>query len=185
MEEIAGPGFTYKLPLLTDLPNDDMPPFAVGPGHPKYYERNEDAASDQSDTYKSVSNFADTELMAPVRLSSDGIPSYKIKAPMNVNPKISTYNDVLSSVPSDNSFEVSKSKDVYSREDLRKLIENLDANDKENEIANLLQSNSEKLQADVEKQPVDLDSAWVIGVIAGVSAAVTVGLLAIGIGWYT
>lgn len=181
-----GPAFTYHLPIeYAPYESDGMPPFAVGPGNPKYYEKSDDvpAAADMSDTpYPIDSNRAD-------------IDSYKVKAPMNVDPKILTYDDALN-MDTDNSEEMSPSKDVFSRDDLRNMLQKWEneqagndvggrGSDDDADAAILLQSNSEKLQADVEKKPVDLDSAWVIGVIAGVSAAFTVGLLAIGIGWYT
>lgn len=180
---MSGPGFTYKLPVqYSSFGSEDEIPFAVGPGHPKFYEKipntNKEPAKtgQQMPTYKSVLNSEND----PVHLTSDGIPSYKVKAPMNVNPKIIPYDDT----DTDNSYEMSNSQDVLTREDLKKLFENLERKGQGKAILNGLQPFTQ-LQNDVAKKPVDLNSAWVIAVIAGVSAAFTVGLLAIGIGWYT
>lgn len=188
-EEVSGSGFTYKLPIqYPSFANGEIP-FAVGPGHPKYYEKNENsninAAASDPDSVLSYKTSLNTENDSPVRLSSDGIPSYKIKAPMNINPKIIPYDDALNA-DFDNSYEMSKSKDVLTRDDLKKLVENLEQNGQGEAIMNLFQPGAQiQTQNDVAKKPVDLNSAWVIAVIAGVSAAFTVGLLAIGIGWYT
>lgn len=190
---IDGPGFAYRLPIqYLPYETDGMPPFAVGPGNPKYYEKSVDEQLTVDPSYQIASNRDDAENNAPVRMASDGLPSYKVNAPMNVNPKILSYDDAMN-MESDNSEEMSPSKNVYFRDEIR-MLENSEnyqedngggISDEGDDASIEMQSNSEKLQADVEKQPVDLDSAWVIGVIAGVSAAITVGLLAIGIGWYT
>lgn len=40
-DDMSGPGFTYKLPVhYSSYGNDDDVPFAVGPAHPKFYEKN-------------------------------------------------------------------------------------------------------------------------------------------------
>lgn len=95
---------------------------------------------------------------------TDGIPSYKLKAPMEVKPK----NNVLK-----------------SRDDLKLLIEKLQVNGQDSAII----SNGQYVhQSDVTKKHLEMDAAvgmYVVALIAGVSAAVTVGLIALGIGWYT
>lgn len=184
-DEISGPDFTYKLPMqYSSFGNENEKPFAYGPNHPKFYEKippvNKNSAKIETiHTYKNVLNSE----IDPVHLTSDGIPSYKIKAPMNVNPKIIPYDEALNA-DVDDSYEMSKSQDVLTREDLKKLFENLQRKGQGKAIVNVLQPFTQS-QNDVAKKPVDLNSAWVIAVIAGVSAAFTVGLLAIGIGWYT
>lgn len=184
-DEASGPGFTYKLPVqYSSFGNEDEVPFAVGPSHPKFYEKIANTNADATKTepvltYKNVLNSEND----PVHLTSDGIPSYKVKAPMNVNPKIIPYDEALNA-DLDNSYEMSKSQDVLTREDLQKLFESLQRKGQGKAIVNVLQPLTQS-QNDVAKKPVDLNSAWVIAVIAGVSAAFTVGLLAIGIGWYT
>lgn len=199
-DDVSGPGFTYKLPVhYSSFGNE----FAVGPENPKFYEKNpntervmaeaaaaaaatlaEGGSLSKSDapmlTYRNVLNSeADS-----VHLNSDGIPTYKVKAPMNINPKIIPYDYASDTI--DNSYEQSKSQDVLTREDIQKLVENLQRNGQGKAIVNVLQPFTQSMQQnDVAKKPVDLNSAWVVAVIAGVSAALTVGLLAIGIGWYT
>lgn len=184
-EEMSRPDFTYKLPVqYSSFGSEDEIPFAVGPGHPKFYDKipntNKDPAkTEQMMSYKNVLNSEND----PVHLTSDGILSYKVKAPMNVNPKIIPYDDALNA-DTDNSYEMTNSQDVLTREDVEKLLENLERKGQGKAILNGLQPFTQS-QSDVAKKPVDLNSAWVIAVIAGVSAAFTVGLLAIGIGWYT
>lgn len=41
-DDVSGPGFTYKLPAHYSSfgNNEDEVPFAVGPSHPKFYEKN-------------------------------------------------------------------------------------------------------------------------------------------------
>lgn len=78
---------------------------------------------------------------------------------------------------------VTQAKNVFTREDILKLMEALQSDGNEEAIVNVDPH-------DVLKKHVDLDintamGMYVIALIAGVSAAVTVGLLAIGIGWYT
>lgn len=212
-DDMSGPGFTYKLPVhYPSFDSYDENAFAVGPEHPKFYEKNpntervmakaaaaaaaaaatlaEGGSLTKSDasmlTYRNVLNSeADS-----VHLNSDGIPTYKVKAPMNISPKIIPYDysaiNLADSDSADNSYEQSKSQNVLTREDLQKLVENLQLKGQGEAIVNVLQPYTQSMQQnDVAKKPVDLNSAWVVAVIAGVSAALTVGLLAIGIGWYT
>lgn len=164
--------------------NNDEIPFAVGPGNPKYYEEFDDkeisVKTDPLSTYQEALNI---DIEPPVGLSSDGIPSYKVKAPMNINPNVIPYEEQLKN-DNDNSYERSQSIDITSRDDLQRLLEHLDQMGQGHAIVNNLNPLPHS-QNDVDKKRVDLNSAWVIAVIAGVSAAFTVGLLAIGIGWYT
>lgn len=95
---------------------------------------------------------------------------------MEINPKVIGGDDALL-----NSNTPSKSKDVMSRDDLKMLVEKLQKNNQEEAVVNAYKS-------DVLKKRMETNTAvgmYVIALIAGVSAAVTVGLLAIGIGWYT
>lgn len=148
--------FEYRLP--TSLGSDSQdPPFAYGPARPEFYASADSVGSPSLDSiyYKIMNGVNDS----PVRLSSDGIPSYKLKAPMDVNPS---------------DFE---SQDVLLREDLHKFSNKLPEH-----------GLSSAYQHEVERKHMEMETAlgmYVIALIAGVSAAVTVGLLAIGIGWYT
>lgn len=94
----------------------------------------------------------------------DGVPSYKLKAPMEVKPK----------------NNVSKTRD-----DLRSLVEKLQQTGQDNAILNSAQYPQ---RSEVIKKHIEIDAAfgmYVVALIAGVSAAFTVGLIALGIGWYT
>lgn len=184
-DELSDPAFTYKLPIQYPFwSNDDETPFAVGPGNPKYYEEfDEKEISGKTDPLSTYQEALNIDNEPPVGLSSDGIPSYKVKAPMNVNPNVIPYDEKLKN-DNDNSYEKSQSIDIPSRDDLERLLQHLDQMGQGHAIVNNM-SPLQHSQNDVDKKPIDLNSAWVIAVIAGVSAAFTVGLLAIGIGWYT
>ncbi|XP_031620178.1 uncharacterized protein LOC116338821 [Contarinia nasturtii] len=179
-DEVSGPGFTYKLPIQYQpyTSDDDEIPFAVGPNHPKFYEKigNTFDSNSKSEPIFTYKNRLAAE-SDPIYLTSDGYTSIKVKAPMNINPKIIPSVDYSDDVDTENnSNDISKSKDVFMLDDLRKA----QRKGQGKAIANELQPPN-----DVAKKPVDLNSAWVIAIIAGVSAAFTVGLLGIGIGWYT
>lgn len=175
IQELSGPGFTYQLPIVNYEPHNDEIPFAVGPSNPRYYD-NMGKSMPSSSIYK---NILDTDEEPPIRSSSDGIPSYKLKAPMEVNPKM--INAIRPDGNRADDRYSSESKDVMTRDDLKVLVEKLQKNGQEDAIVNVYRN-------DVLKKHMELDTAmgmYVIALIAGVSAAVTVGLLAIGIGWYT
>lgn len=98
--------------------------------------------------------------------STDQQEYYKPKPPMHVNPKVMDHD--------------AGSEDVYSN--LKNYF--------------LSQQNQQKLDlaakssSGVFQKPMNRDieygmGMYVIALIAGTSAAVTVGLIAIGIGWYT
>lgn len=185
-DDMLGPAFTYKLPVdVAPYDNDAMPPFAVGPGNPKYYEKLDTMATAQIDPYKGASGLDDWDNDAAGQVAGNDVPPFQMLGSDRLGSKLLTYGDVLQ-MDRDRTYDTSLAKDIYSRDDIRKMIESW-ANNRRPPTGDdaLLQSSPEKLIADVDRQPVDLDSAWVIGVIAGISAAFTVGLLAIGIGWYT
>lgn len=168
--EMDGDGFTYQLPFNKPSLSDDIP-FAVGPSDPRFYEKTEQVKILVPDFKTKIDVEDDT-----VETAHDGIPSYRPKAPMEVDPKIDIDENGLyeSNMPS-------KSKDVMSRDDLQVLVEKLQKNNQQEAVVNAMHT-------DVLKKRVDTNPAvgmYVIALIAGVSAAVTVGLLAVGIGWYT
>lgn len=169
--EMDGDGFTYQLPFSQPIPSSDDIPFAVGPSDLRYYEKSEPAKVAVPD-FKTKINIDDDA----VAMANDGIESYRPKAPMEINPKIDIDEVGLieSNLPS-------TSKDVLGRDDIKVLVEKLQQNNHQEAIRNAMHT-------DVMKKRVDTNPAvgiYVIALIAGVSAAVTVGLLAVGIGWYT
>lgn len=161
LNEFSGAGFTYKLPIQqqqqSQFTNDDEISFAVGPASAKFYENFGNSIKDTTEikpilTYKNVLSTEND----PVHLTSDGIPSYKVKAPMNINPKTVFNNDYLDG-EMENTYDKSKSKDVYTREEW---INSMRNEQKELNL-NSLQPHTQSLK-DVAKKPVDLNSAWVI-----------------------
>lgn len=165
-QEVAVPGFTYQFPGKSIVHGfDERIPFAVSPDDPRYYETNEmDADNQASNLNKDYQDMVVDDGNRATDYSSvsnvDGFPSYKIKAPMEVRPKITTPGAGNS------------------------LTDKLQLHGKENTIIN----NGQYLQrSDVIKKHLDLNTVdiYVVAVIAGVSATLTVGLIAIGIAWYT
>lgn len=163
-EEIAAPGFTYTFPIHQQS-YDDKIPFAITPADPKYYENMDKDINKMQQNYEEdyqdmVGKNDDSSIVSDV----DGVPSYKLKAPMEVKPK----------------NNVSKARD-----DLKSLVEKLQVNGQESAIIN----NGQYLQrSDVVKKHVQMDPAfgmYVVALISGISAAISVGLIALGVAWYT
>lgn len=167
LQEVAVPGFTYQFPIgkidfdPAEGDIDQTIPFAVRPNDPRFYETTE---TDTSDQQQQVAYNRDYQTMLGERASSDyglsagstGDRSVNIKAPMGVHPKVSAMGG-----------------NGGRRGD-----------PSESSIIN----NGQYLQrSDVIKKHLDLNSVdmYVVAVIAGVSATLTVGLIAIGIAWYT
>lgn len=164
-QEEASPDFSYQF-ANSNLPSyDDIVPFALTPADSRYYENNMKEGVKLSPNYEvdyqgSLAKEEDKSAFS----NNDDIPSSKLKAPMEVKPK---YNV------------------LKSREDLKSLIEKLQISGQDSAIIN----NGQFIhQNDVTKKHLEMDAAvgmYVVALIAGVSAAVTVGLIALGIGWYT
>lgn len=133
------------------------PPFAFKPSDPRYWNPETTSNNKVIQTSKISSASAaidydgdEIELApdnGPIIKSSDGVPTYKLKAPMIPNPKQQGTTD-----------------------------------NKQQEDTNLTQ------KASVIQKPLKIDDGigvYVVAMIAGVSAAITVALIAIGLGWYT
>lgn len=156
--------FTYEFPSkqIENL-NEDIP-FAVNPSDPRYYEKTTKHLTKQhTENDYDDSSLKDDET---VKTSSDGVPYLKLKAPMNVNPKFLEY-PALSS----------KSRDIMTREEINGMLEQLKKDDEKNTG-----------RSDVIQKPMDIDSVmgmYVVALVAGISAAITVGLISLGIAWYT
>ncbi|KAG4074101.1 hypothetical protein HA402_014306 [Bradysia odoriphaga] len=166
------PAFSYEFPEKTS--SDDTIPFAISPADPRFY----DSTTELRDNYErsqddNVQYAVEQNKLSQSQSTDDKVPSYKMKAPMEVKPKT---NNNLSS----------KSMDVFTRNDLKLLYEELQKNGQEDVIIN--SGLNGRFRSDVIKKHMEMDSAtgmYVVALIAGVSAAVTVGLIALGIGWYT
>ncbi|XP_055700860.1 uncharacterized protein LOC129800479 [Phlebotomus papatasi] len=157
-QEAPEPGFTYQFPEMKDHEFNEPYQFAVGPNDPRFYD-------------------LDSEL--PVRLNEDvsleehreDFPYYRIKGPINVNPKLKQ-------------IDPDASNDDVSRE-MQGLLQKLShgmPNGGSVLDPNLL------VRHDVIQKPMDIEAPvgmYVVALVAGVSAAITVGLLAVAIGWYT
>lgn len=136
-------------------------PFAISPADPRYYDsttelrENNDRPQEENVEYTVEENKV-TELQK----TNDNVPSYKMKAPMEVKPKTNT--NLMSS----------KSMDVLTRSDLKLLVEQLQKNGQEDVIIN--SGINGRFRSDVIKKHMEMDSAmgmYVVALIAGVSAA--------------
>lgn len=166
------PDFSYEFPEKTPS-SDDATPFAISPADPRYYDSttelrdNYDRSQDDNIQYGIEQN-----KVSQSHNTDDVIPSYKMKAPMEVKPK--TNNNLLSS----------KSMDVLTRNDLKLLVEQLQKNGQEDVIINSgingissingINGLNSRFRNDVIKKHMEMDSAmgmYVVALIAGVSAA--------------
>lgn len=162
-QEIAAPGYTYQFSVNPLPPIDENIQFGVNPADPRYYQPIKATETNFEENYD---DFIEKLVDQPSSVVNgvDGVPSYKLKAPMEVKPK----------------NNVSKTRD-----DLRSLVEKLQQNGQDNAILNSAQYPQ---RSEVIKKHIEIDAAfgmYVVALIAGVSAAFTVGLIALGIGWYT
>lgn len=173
--EISGePSFTYHFSDNVEASNNALP-FAVNPSDPRYYEpntRSSVGAISYEDDYQEIDDSRSKQQSDGIQDSKtfDQVTYYKLKPPMPINPKIPIpNNDVRNSV----------------RNDLKALVEKLQRDSQTNAIINgeILHDKS-----DVVKKQMSLDGTvgmYIVALIAGISAAVTVGFIALGIGWYT
>lgn len=194
-EEVASPGFTYQFSVPSATDDASSIPFAVSPADSRYYDSilKNGAATNYEDDYfdmigggsvdrnqqlTGTSAIDDDSIVAAAAAAAgesssaivDGVPSYKLKAPMEVKPK----NNVSAKI----------------REDLKSMLNQLHRNGQDGAIVNSAGSVGyvQRSAGDVIKKHMEMDAAmgmYVVALIAGVSAAVTVGLIALGIGWYT
>lgn len=167
------PEFSYEFPEKPPS-SDDSTPFAISPADPRYY----DSTTEVKDNFDRShdDNVVEQNKVIASQKTEDHVPSYKMKAPMEVKPK--TNNRLLSS----------KSTDVLTRTDLKLLVDQLKKNGQESVIINNGMDSRVFRRNDVIKKHLEMEAAvgmYAVALIAGVSAAVTVGLVALGIGWYT
>lgn len=161
------PGFTYRFPE-NSVNKDEPIQFAANPSDPRYHEKNvvdlesQDVFKTNLDGTRDVDGRLEEHLVSK---PAEDVPYYKLKPPMDVNPK----------VPANN-----------IREDLKALLDKLQKDGQSNAIVNSGVAGLDK--TDVVKKHMTMDDTfgmYVVALIAGISAAVTVGLIALIIGWYT
>lgn len=190
-DSIPTADFSYQFPQRTTI--DETIPFAVNPMDPRYYEPTTIkgigktvSLSNNNDEGEYGETVLGKEDDLSVKSASDDVPYFKPKAPMNVNPKINAdFNNALDYPPS------SQSRDVMTREDLTKMLQKLHQHHQQQhgvDGKNHHHSSELSTRSDVVQKPMDIDSVmgmYVVALVAGVSAAITVGLIALGIAWYT
>ncbi|GAB0097013.1 neural proliferation differentiation and control protein 1 [Sergentomyia squamirostris] len=160
--ELSEPGFTYHLPELKQHDLDEPYQFAVGPDDPRFYDTDGDVQQQQMVGGGGASQDVHQR---------DEVPYYRIKGPINVNPPLKQ-------------IELDDSNEAVSRE-MQGLLTKLShgmPNGGSVLDPNLL------ARHDVIQKPMEIEAPvgmYVVALVAGVSAAITVGLLAVAIGWYT
>lgn len=176
----AETGFSFELAKQDAVPDIDAPfRFAVGPNDPRFYDDKQIATLKGLDAVLPVEmqQQSTKQDATPVDYGiqgndlNEGGPYFRIKGPLNVNPK----------QPEDNIY---KSKEMQGL--LQKLGHNINGAGFENRMNLLPNPNG---RHDVIQRPVDVEQnsvgLYAVALIAGVSAAITVGLIALGVGWYT
>lgn len=157
-EETSRPAFTYQLPLKNNADLDKPIEFAVNPSDPRFYDNIPEIDTDENDNIdKSVDNIAKDYDSEPSHKSNPNLPP----SPQDIKPKLPVYHH--------------KQKQLDNRLKYKEPIigENL----------------MPQRVNGVVQRPVEMDGAfismYIVALIGGISAAVTVGLISVGIGWYT
>uniref|UniRef100_A0A6B2EFV6 Putative neural proliferation differentiation and control protein n=1 Tax=Phlebotomus kandelakii TaxID=1109342 RepID=A0A6B2EFV6_9DIPT len=156
-QEVLEPGFTYQFPEMQQHDFGEPYQFAVGPNDPRFYDTDPEprGAEDASQEEHLKEEF----------------PYYRIKGPINVNPKLKQ-------------VDPDASNEAVSRE-MQGLLQKLSHGMPHG--GSVLDPNL-LARHDVIQKPMELEAPvgmYVVALVAGVSAAITVGLLAVAIGWYT
>lgn len=167
--------FTFNMPELKgDVPAINEPfDFGVAPNDPRFYNKN--PSNQQMEEEEDVVRYSNS--MDGLEKDSNEGPYMRIKGPLIVNPK-----------PNPDSFHKSK--------DMQGLLHKWGRNNNNNAVpggfdsrlppgAPSLMHGQEVVQRPVpvtEQAPV---SIYAVALIAGVSAAITIGLIALGVGWWT
>lgn len=164
VQEVAVPGFTYQFPiekmsLASSDGIDQTIPFAVSPNDPRFYETTETEADQQQMAFNVGKDY---------QTMIGGING----------DKSADYGLPIGNMDNVPSVNIKKPMEV------RPMGAGRRGDTSESAIIN----NGQYLQrSDVIKKHLDLNTVdiYVVAVIAGVSATLTVGLIAIGIAWYT
>lgn len=150
---------------VTQMNSQNELPFAVdyqemlSAGNPAALTAADDSVG-QSNDYSAIS-------------TADGVPAIKLKAPMEIK---------ASATAPPSSQRV--------RPDLNSLVQKLQSNGQADAVLNSHAdaASEEHVHGDVVRKQMDVNAVvdmYVVAIIAGISASVTVGLIAIGIAWYT
>lgn len=169
MPDESSQEFTYDFPI-NNIPVRESDPitFAVSPDDPRYYKATPKQTLKTESLEDEYGETVNNEIAVKTSLNDDAY--LKLKAPMNVNPKLGDYPGS------------SLSRDVLSRHDLNGMIEKLQ--NRHNEFG-VHKGISHK---DVVQKPIEQHGAmgmYIVALVAGISAAVTVGLIGLGIAWFT
>ncbi|XP_058455444.1 protein cab-1 [Malaya genurostris] len=155
LEENARPAFSYQLPLKDDIDLNKPVEFAVDPSDPRFYDRMLNVVSENHDG---------TNLQIEKITDKETISESQANLPPSpqvIKPKHPIYS-------------VNKYQNVENK--LRQTEQRVDENLLPQRVNGVIQ------------RPVEMDGAvamYIVALIGGISAAVTVGLISVGIGWYT
>lgn len=176
IEDAVNRIFTFKMPEIKDAPPAavDRPfQFGVAPNDPRFYDESrknlDQFEREQLEQEQEESRYSNNMDMGLER-SSEERPYMRIKGPLVVNPK-----------PNPDSF--------YKAKEMQGLLHKWGRNN--NLVPGMALSGAQTLShgQEVVQRPVNVEqtsvSIYAVALIAGVSAAITIGLIALGVGWWT
>lgn len=155
--ESVGPAFTYQSspPKHPANPNDPID-FAVGPSDSRFYDRTVNIDTDNA----YASNNLGSDQMSEHELIMNQNPNRNLPpSPQDIKPKLPIH---------------------FNQQSLDNKLRHREQIFDENLLPQRVNG--------VIQRPVEMDGAvamYIVALIGGISAAVTVGLISVGIGWYT
>ncbi|XP_055858772.1 uncharacterized protein LOC129921112 isoform X2 [Episyrphus balteatus] len=180
-----GVDFTYKFsPNNNDgTQNEERIPFAVDPSDPRFYEESpkmseDDMFYEEADEEQPQQQQEQQQKQQPVKQvtqvetkPNNDVNYHRVKPPLDLTPMKPVQNSASNG---------------RGRDDINALIDKLQKEGKAGAIVNSqIKGHDEHV---VVRQHMGIEGdmgMYVVALIAGVSAAVTVGLIALGIAWYT
>lgn len=148
--------------------------FAYGPKDPRYwmsepYKPRQLIKTQQQPTIEEYETEVEEEpthitkiLQQQIKQPTDAVPTFNVKAPMIPKPKLQSTKQGTT---------IDNNKNENQQEQTEKMV-----------------ADQKRQQQSVVQKPMKLDDGigiYVVAMIAGVSAAITVAVIAVGLGWYT
>lgn len=154
--------FTFKMPAKDVIPSIDEPfEFGVAPNDPRFYE-NSPARQQLVHQQHTENGASSVDGGGAGREASNEGPYMRINGPLNVNPD-----------------------SIYRSKEMQGLLQKWGQSSAGGFDRRLMPGGGQ----DVVQRPIHLESStinlYAVAMIAGVSAAITIGLIALGVGWWT
>ncbi|XP_055918223.1 uncharacterized protein LOC129950342 isoform X2 [Eupeodes corollae] len=173
--------FTYKFAPNTNndgTQNEERIPFAVDPSDPRFYEEGPKMSDDLSSFYDEDEEQQQQQQQQQVKQvpvqepkQNTDVNFHRVKPPVDLTPMKPVQN---------------LASNGRGRDDINALIDKLQKEGKAGAIVNSQINGHDEHVVVRQHMGIEGDMGmYVVALIAGVSAAVTVGLIALGIAWYT